>query len=127
MPGKELFEYAIIRWVPRVEREEFINVGVILYSRNQRFLDMKYNLPVQKLQTFCRSYDKEELEACLTAFQLICRGDQAGGPIAALPPAERFRWLTAKRSTVIQLSAVHPGLCVDAGSMLDHLFNALVL
>lgn len=127
MPGKELFEYAVIRWVPRVEREEFMNVGVVLYCRGQRFLDMKYNLPTQKLQTFYPSYDGEELEACLVAFQLICKGEPTGGPIGALPPAERFRWLTAKRSTVIQLSAVHPGLCTDAGNMLDRLFSALVM
>lgn len=127
MPGKELFEYAVIRWVPRVEREEFVNIGVVLYSRGQRFLDMKYILPAEKLGAFYPSYDASELAACLTAFRLICRGDRAGGPIAALPLAERFRWLTAKRSTVIQLSAVHPGLCVDARNRLDDLFDALVL
>lgn len=127
MPGKELFEYAVIRWVPRVEREEFVNVGVVLYCRSQRFLDMKYALPSGKLQAFCPTYDRDELASCLAAFHLICKGEQAGGPIAALPPAERFRWLTAKRSTVMQLSAVHPGLCVDANRTLDHLFNILVL
>src|SRR5690606_3519293 len=114
MPGKELFEYAVVRWVPEVEREEFVNVGVVLYCQSQRFLDMKYALPAEKLLAFSPEYDRDELEAYLTAFQLICKGDHAGGPIAALPIAERFRWLTAKRSTVIQLSAVHPGLCADA-------------
>lgn len=127
MPGKELFEYAVIRWVPRVEREEFVNVGVVLYCRSQRFLDMKYALPTEKLQAFFPSYDRGELEACLTAFHLICKGERAGGPIATLPSAERFRWLTAKRSTVIQLSAVHPGLCVDAKETLDGLFSTLVV
>jgi len=127
MPGKELFEYAVIRWVPRVEREEFINIGVVLYSRDQRFLDMKYELSAEKLRALYPSYDAEELETYLTGFDLICKGARAGGPIADLPPAERFRWLTAKRSTVIQLSAVHPGLCMDARDTLDRLFNALIL
>lgn len=127
MLGKELFEYAVIRWVPRVEREEFVNVGVVLYCRSQRFLDMKYALPVERLQAFFPSYDRDELEGCLTAFQLICNGERSGGPIATLPSADRFRWLTAKRSTVIQLSAVHPGLCSDAHQALDHLFNTVVL
>ena len=127
MPGKTLFEYAVIRWMPRVEREEFLNVGVVLYCRGQRFLDAKYHLPVEKLAAFYGPYDAEEVESSLRAFQLICKGDSAGGPIAMLPPAERFRWLTAKRSTIIQPSAVHPGLCVDAEEMLSHLFNELVL
>lgn len=127
MPGKELFEYAVIRWVPRVEREEFLNIGVVLYCRGQRFLDMQYHLPAEKLRSVFAAYDAEELERCVQAFQGICRGEQAGGPIAALPPAERFRWLTAKRSTIVQVSAVHPGLCADARDMLDHLLDTLVL
>lgn len=122
-----MFEYAVIRWVPRVEREEFLNIGVVLYCRSQRFLDMKYALPSAKLRAFCPTYDPDELESCLAAFHLICKGERAGGTIATLPPAERFRWLTAKRSTVIQLSAVHPGLCTSADQTLDHLFAALVL
>lgn len=122
-----MFEYAVIRWVPRVEREEFLNIGVVLYCRSQRFLDMKYALPADKLRAFCPSYDPDEVEASLAGFHLICKGERAGGTIAALPPAERFRWLTAKRSTVIQLSAVHPGLCADAQDTLDRLFNALIL
>lgn len=126
MPGRELFEYAVIRWVPRVEREEFINVGVVLYCRSQRFLDMRYALPAEKLRVFCPLYDVEELGLLLETFRKICRGEREGGPIGMLPPAERFRWLTAKRSTVLQLSAVHPGLCTDAETTLDHLFHTLV-
>ncbi len=127
MQGNELFEYAVIRWVPRVEREEFLNIGVVLYCRGQRFLDMRYALPPDRLQAFHASAAIDELEACLGAFGSICRGEGDGGPIARLPLAERFRWLTAKRSTVIQLSPVHPGLCADAQATLDRLFEELVL
>lgn len=127
MSGKELFEYAVVRWVPRVEREEFLNVGVILYCRGQHFLEMKYHLSDERLRGVHPSYDPEELEDCLRSFQLICNGASTGGAIAELPLADRFRWLTAKRSTVIQVSAVHPGLCTDAADRLAGLFDALVL
>src|SRR5690606_4639009 len=118
MSGKELFEYAVIRWVPRVEREELLNDGVMLYCRGQHFLEMKYHLSAKRLRGFYPSSDLEELEDCLRSFQLICKGASTGGAIAALPLADRFRWLTAKRSTIIQVSAVHPGFCTDAADRL---------
>lgn len=121
-----MFEYAVIRLVPKVEREEFFNIGVVLYCRGQRFLDMRYTLDSSKLEAFRSTCDVQELEAYLQAFQSICKGGRSGGPIAALPVAERFRWLTAKRSTVIQTSAVHPGLCADAVAMLERLYAELV-
>ncbi|MGK6353013.1 DUF3037 domain-containing protein [Parapedobacter sp. DT-150] len=127
MQGNELFEYAVIRLVPRMEREEFLNVGLVLYCRGQRFLAMRFTLDTPKLQAFCASCESSELAAYLHAFELICKGDPRGGPIALLPVAERFRWLTAKRSTVIQTSAVHPGLCADAEAALDRLHAELVL
>ena len=127
MPGKELFEYAVVRLVPEVAREEFVNIGVVLYCRGQRLLAMRYALDASRLHAFRVPVPTDELEAYLRAFQQVCNGDPAGGPIAALPMADRFRWLTAKRSTIIQTSAVHPGLCASAEATLDHLFQELVM
>ncbi|MFC3196320.1 DUF3037 domain-containing protein [Parapedobacter deserti] len=126
MQGKELFEYAVIRLVPRVEREEFLNIGVVLYCRGQRFLSMRYELDMARMQAFGAVCDLDELEAYLQAFEAICKGTAGGGPIALLPIAERFRWLTAKRSAVIQTSPVHPGLCGDAAEALQRLYDELV-
>lgn len=128
MQEKELFEYAVIRLVPRVEREEFINVGVVLYCRGQRFLQMRFTLDAQRCAALGGQVDMDELLAHLRAFQKICEGgSNEEHAIAALPPAERFRWLTAKRSAMIQTSAVHPGLCTDAMAMLERLHAHLVL
>lgn len=127
MPGKELFEYAVIRLVPQVEREEFLNVGVVLYCRGQRLLAMRYALDEQRLRSFGLPVAVDEVEAYLRGFQQVCNGERGGGPIAAMPIAERFRWLTAKRSTIIQTSPVHPGLCDVATETLAYLFQELVL
>ena len=126
MPEKHLFEYAVIRVMPRVEREEFINVGVILFCPSQRFLQTEYDLDADRLQAFCRDLDLQELEERLQAFTRICAGGAAGGTIGQLPLASRFRWLTATRSTVVQTSKVHPGLCGDACQTLGKLLNQLV-
>ncbi len=126
MPGKDSFEYAVIRWVPRVERGEFLNVGVALFCRGQRFLDMRYALDVPRMLAFHPDCDVAEIEGYLRAFQLVCHGGPAGGPIGALPPAERFRWLTANRSTVIQASPSHIGLSADAQATLERLFSELI-
>jgi hypothetical protein len=127
MQEKHLFEYAVIRVVPRVEREEFLNVGVILYCREQGFLQTLYKLNGERLCAFSANIDLQELEERLLAFERICAGRQAGGPIGRLSIAERFRWLTAARSTIVQTSPVHPGLCEDAQKMLHHLYGELVL
>jgi hypothetical protein len=127
MPEKHLFEYAVIRAVPRVEREEFLNVGVILYCRSQRFLDMRFVLDEKRLQAFSGKLNIQEAEICLQAFGRICRGEHSGGPIAKLDMASRFRWLIAYRSTIIQTSRVHPGFCADARKMLEHLHQNVVL
>ncbi len=121
-----LFEYAVIRIVPRVEREEFINVGVIVYCRAQGFLRTLFRLDENRLRAFSGELDSAELHERLQTFERICAGRQAGGPIGQLSIAERFRWLTATRSTVVQTSAVHPGLCTDADETLTHLFAQLV-
>jgi hypothetical protein len=126
MQEKYLFEYAVIRVVPRVEREEFLNVGVVLYCAQQKFLKMLFKIDEQRLTSFCRSGNVPEVDEYLRAFQLICAGGNDAGPIGKLPIAERFRWLTATRSTVLQTSKVHPGFCDDAGEMLLSLFKKTV-
>ena len=122
-----LFEYAVLRVVPRVEREEFLNVGVILYCSAQGFLQTRCHLPEARLQAFAGpALDLDDLRARLQAFERICRGRREGGPIGQLAVASRFRWLTAMRSTIVQTSPVHPGLCDDAAAMLDKLYEQLV-
>ncbi len=127
MPDKHVFEYAVIRVVPRVEREEFVNVGVILFCPAQGFLKAAYSLSEERIQAFCSDVDPAELAERLRAFERICAGRTEGGPIGQLPIAARFRWLTATRSTVVQTSAVHPGLCTDAAETLARLHERLVL
>ncbi|HEY9049870.1 MAG TPA: DUF3037 domain-containing protein [Ohtaekwangia sp.] len=127
MPDSHLFEYAVIRIVPKVEREEFINVGVILYCSAQKFLQARFDVNTDKVRALCKKTDLDELQGYIHSFERICQGGAAGGPIGKLPIAERFRWLTATRSTVLQTSKVHPGLCESAEEMLNHLFTQLVL
>lgn len=127
MQGNHLFEYAVIRVVPRVEREEFLNVGVVLYCRQMKFLRMMYLLDEARLHAFCAGLDVSELQSYLAAFEKICNGEKDGGPIAKLDIASRFRWLTAMRSTVVQTSRVHPGLNGDPQAALTRLYEQLVL
>lgn len=127
MPENHLFEYAIIRIVPKVEREEFLNIGVVLYCKKLDFLEARYLVNEQKLRLFCDVLDLAELKNYLHSFEQICKGSKEGGPIAELDMASRFRWLTATRSTILQTSKVHPGLCEDAQEALERLFKQLVL
>ncbi|WP_400190429.1 DUF3037 domain-containing protein [Hymenobacter sp. B81] len=127
MPDKHLFEYAVLRVVPRVEREEFLNVGVVLYCRDQGFLQCRFTVDEARLRAFGGAgLAADELRARLRAFERICAGRREGGPIGQLGLAERFRWLTATRSTVVQTSPVHPGLCADAETTLNRLYAQLV-
>jgi len=127
MQEKRLFEYAIIRVVPRVEREEFLNAGVILYSKDFKFLDCLHQLDHLRLNAICPGSDCSEVEAHLRSFEAVCKGKRNGGPIATLDLPSRFRWLTATRSTIIQTSKVHPGLTADPASMLQKLQEQFVL
>ena len=127
MPENNQFEYAVIRLVPKVEREEFLNVGVVLYCAKQQFLQMKYLLDEDKLKLFCRQADVNELKLYLHAFDEICKGIHNASPISQLPIASRFRWLTATRSTMLQTSKVHPGFCSNPEEAIQKLFNQLVL
>lgn len=126
MPEKVLYEYAVVRLVPRVEREEFINVGVVLYCQKRRFLQMRYQLDPHRLAALTASANMDEVLPYLDSFQKICRGDRDGGTIASLDPGSRFRWLTAQRSTIVQTSRVHPGLTEDPATELDRLFDSFV-
>ncbi len=126
MQEKHLFEYAIIRVVPCVEREEFLNVGIILYCSARRFLQTKFTLNEARLKALSSELDLQELEQRLKAFETISIGAGEGGPIGKLPIASRFRWLTASRSTVVQTSPVHPGLCSSPADTLDVLHTQLV-
>ncbi len=127
MQERHLFEYAVIRVMPRVEREEFLNVGVILLCKKQGFLKALYEVNTQRLQALCADFDLEELTAHLASLARIAAGDPTAGAIAKLDAASRFRWLTAQRSTVVQSSKVHPGLCEDPAGMLERLFREMVL
>lgn len=127
MQDSHLFEYAVIRVVPKVEREEFINIGVILYCPNQKFLQCILTLNEQKLDALCCDIDIVDLKEHMQSFEKICKGGNDAGPIGKLTLAERFRWLTATRSTILQTSKVHPGLCQDALEMLNRLHRQLVL
>lgn len=127
MQSRDIFEYAIIRIVPKVEREEFFNVGVILFSKQKNFLDMKYKIDEDKLNAFSSEIDITEYEAYLKAWKLICDGKPSGGKIGELELSDRFRWLTACRSTVIQSSKAHSGLCLNPKKALEDIFNKHVL
>ncbi|MBC7890477.1 MAG: DUF3037 domain-containing protein [Ferruginibacter sp.] len=127
MQENHLFEYAVIRIVPRVEREEFLNVGVVLYCSKLNFLQSMFQVDHEKSRAFCGALDIAAVEESLLAFKRICEGGEGAGPIGKLDIASRFRWLTATRSTVVQSSKVHPGFCVDAGETLVRLYGQLVL
>src|SRR5687767_7907003 len=104
MQETNLFEYAVIRYVPRPEREEFLNIGVILYCQSKNFLDMKFTLDGNRINTFYPDTSMEELRKFLEAFKEVCCGHSPDSPIAKLDAANRFRWLTATRSTIVQTS-----------------------
>ncbi|MFY0254142.1 DUF3037 domain-containing protein [Chitinophaga sp. 30R24] len=127
MQEQHLYEYAVIRIVPRVEREEFLNVGVILYCKQQKFLEAVYTLDEERLKAFSPHIDITIVQPYLQAFVEICKGSKSGGPIARLDMPSRFRWLTATRSSVIQTSKIHPGFSDDGPDTLQRLHEQLVL
>lgn len=127
MPGKHLFEYSVIRFVPRVEREEFLNVGVVLYCPSLKFLGTCYQKALERVRLLATDPAQlEDVDNYLQAFKLITDGDARGGPIARLDLPSRFRWLTATRSTIIQCSKIHPGFCGEPGEQLLRLYDQLV-
>jgi Protein of unknown function (DUF3037) len=126
MPEQQLFEYAVIRVVPRVEREEFLNAGVIVYCPGLRFLSVAFEVSTERLLAMHPGAEVPDVIARLAAFGKVCAGGEAGGPIGRLPLASRFRWLTAARSTIIQSSPVHSGLCDNPQETLERLMKQLV-
>lgn len=126
MRGRSSFEYAVIRVVPRVERGEFINAGIVLYCRARSFLEARIALDLARLRAISPESDPAEVMRYLEAFQRICRGEPDAGPIAKLTQRERFHWLISPRSTVIQTSPTHAGLCHDPAAMLEYLMTTVV-
>ena len=121
------FDYAVIRIVPRVERSEFINVGVIVFSRELRFLDARISLDTTRLLALHPNIDSNEIEQHLALIPKICAGTKDAGPIAELPQHERWHWLVSPRSTIIQTSAVHSGLTDNPQEELEQLMRTFVL
>jgi len=120
------YDYAIFRVVPRVEREEFVNVGVIVSCPAKGFLEARIELDERRLAALDSTLDLESIRAHLATIPAICEGGEQAGPIGQLPRRERFHWLVAPRSTTIQVSAVHTGSCKDPTEVLEHLLNTMV-
>jgi hypothetical protein len=120
------YSYATVRVVPRVERGEFLNVGVILFAREQEFLGAHIEVDHDRLRSLWPNLDIDAVERHLQAFKAVCAGDPSGGPVSALPTPERFHWLVAPRSTVIQTSPVHVGRSDDPARALDSVLDELV-
>jgi hypothetical protein len=120
------YSYAIVRVVPRVERGEFLNVGVVLFSRELDFLGARFEVDQERLRSLAPWVDLASVERHLATFQAICAGSSDGGPIAALPKPERFHWLVAPRSTMIQTSPVHVGRSQHPDRALEDLLDELV-
>jgi hypothetical protein len=124
--GDTAFAYAILRVVPRVERGERLNIGVVVYCRQRDFLGLRTEVDEQRLRALAPDLDPAEVRASLEAIRVVVCGEEGGGALAALPASERFGWLVAPASTIIQPSGVHTGLTQDPRATLDHLFGALV-
>lgn len=126
MQQKNQYEYAIVRVVPVVEREEFVNTGVILFCKKEKFIRMKYHLSQDKILILKPDAEIEEIRKNLEAFRIIAEGEKGGGPIASLDLTERFRWLCAVRSASIQTSRPHTGLSYDLEKTFNTLFDEMV-
>jgi hypothetical protein len=120
------YDYAVIRIVPRVDREEFINVGVIVACQDSGFLEARFELDEARLRALDPTLDIETIRGHLATIPAICAGGKAAGPLGALSRRERFDWLTAPRSALIQTSPVHTGRCADAAGVLEHLMQKMV-
>ncbi|HEX4462275.1 MAG TPA: DUF3037 domain-containing protein [Polyangia bacterium] len=127
MPARSTFDWAVVRVVPRVERGEQMNAGVILYCKTIGFLGARVALDRARLHALDPAVDADAVERALALIPLVCAGDAAAGPIAKLSQSERFHWLTAPRSTITQPSAVHTGLCDDPEHALERLLQTMVL
>jgi hypothetical protein len=126
MPARASYDYAVVRVVPRVDREEFINAGVILFSKSRDFLAARVDVDERRLRVLAPRVDVDLVRRHLDAILRICAGEETAGPIARLSQRERFHWLVSPRSTIIQVSPVHGGLCDDPAARLGALFLQLV-
>lgn len=127
MQEQHVYEYAVIRVLPRVEREEFINVGLILFCKQKKYIRMQFHVNPDKLRVFSSELEWSQLMDHLRAFESVCIGNRSAGPMAMEEIAERFRWLTAVRSSCIQTSRPHPGLSGNLDATFNRLFEELVL
>ena len=126
MSNNYFYDYVVIRVVPKVEREEFINAGVILFCKEKNFLKTKIELNEDKLNLLNKDIDIDTIKTHLAAIEAISEGNEGAGSIAKLSQSERFHWLTSPKSTIIQTSAVHSGYCKDPLETLKHLVKAMV-
>jgi len=127
MQDSHLYEYAVIRVVPRVEREEFLNIGIILFCKRAKFIKVLYHIDDAKIAALSSDFDIDQLHCNITALEKIVNGGKGGGPIGEMDIPERFRWLTAIRSSAIQTSRPHSGLSHDLEKTIQRLFEELVL
>ena len=126
MRSDYFYDYAVIRIVPKVDREEFINAGIILSCEEKEFLDAKIEIDEKRLKAFDPDFDIETAKTHLNAIYTICKGGKETGTIGELSQRQRFHWLTSPKSTIIQTSPVHSGYCKDPAETLSHLFEKMV-
>jgi len=126
VPDRKSYEYAVFRIVPYVERQEFINAGVILYCRPLNFLDALIDFELERLRTFAPQADLKMIQSQLKAIQAVCAGSDDIDAVSGMTQSERFSWLTSPSSTVVQISPVHSGVCTDPGETLKELFDFFV-
>lgn len=127
MQEKHLYEYAVVRVLPRVEREEFVNVGIILFSKKAKYIRFQYHINEDKLRCFSNELDMDTIHDSLQSFQKIASGTKDSGIIGLMDIPERFRWISAERSSCIQTSRPHPGFSTHLDKTFDRLFRELVL
>lgn len=127
MQDKHLYEYAVLRVVPKVEREEFINIGLMVFCKRQKYLRIQYLIVLEKIKSICPEFDIDQLNQNLESFVKIGKGEKNAGPIATFEIAERFRWLTAVKSSSIQTSRPHSGFSTDLDATFEKLYSELVL
>ena len=126
MRDSHAYDYAVLRVVPHVEREEFVNVGVILSCPDRQFIGTRIHLDVARLKALAPTLDEDAVRSHLVSFEAVCRGGADAGPIGLLPARQRFHWLVAPRSTVIQTSPAHTGWCRDPEETLERLLRKYV-
>jgi hypothetical protein len=126
MPARDAFEYAVVRVVPQVEREEFVNAGIILFCRARDYLAARIELDATTLRAIAPNADVALIEQHLARIPAICIGGPLAGPLGEMPAHERWHWLVAPRSTILQVAPPHAGLCDEPEEAIDRLFDQLV-